>query len=146
MFLLAGDPNNPEHRAKYGGPLSASGWLACPDNITFDSKGRLWIASDQGEEQEKYGVGDGIWACDTEGVGRAIPRMFFRTPTGAEMCGPAFTPDDRTFFVAVQHPAADNKNSTYDMPSTRWPDFLETMPPRPSVVMITKTDGGVIGS
>jgi uncharacterized protein len=146
MFIMAGDPTVETHHALYGGPLSPSGWLACPDNITFDPQGRLWIASDQGEEQAKYGVGDGIWACDTVGPGRAITRMFYRTPQGAEMCGPAFTPDGRSLFVAVQHPAADDKGSTYKAPSTRWPDFSDTMPPRPSVVVITKNDGGPIGS
>jgi secreted PhoX family phosphatase len=145
MFLLAGNPNRPEDGAKYGGALSASGWLACPDNITFDAKGRLWIASDQGTDQHKFGIGDGVWACDTEGPGRAVTRMFYRTPQGAEMCGPAFTPDCKTFFVAVQHPASDDPGSTYDKPSTRWPDFKPDMPPRPSVVVITKNDGGVIG-
>ena len=68
--------------------------------------------------------------------GKADPkgRVFYRTPTGAEMCGPCFTPDNKTFFVAVQHPAADDDpTSTYDKPSTRWPDFVDGMPPRPAV-------------
>ena len=54
------------------------------------------------------------------------------------MCGPRFTPDDKTLFVAVQHPATDNTKDA-------WPDFKDDMPPRPSVVVITKEDGGVIG-
>ena len=146
MFLLAGNPAMPGHKAKYGDELSASGWLACPDNIAFDNLGRMWIATDQGEEQHKYAIGDGIWACDTSGPGRAVTRMFYRVPTGAEMCGPEFTPDNKTFFVAVQHPASDDEGSSFDAPSTRWPDFVDTMPPRPSVVVITKADGGLIGS
>ncbi len=146
MFLVAGNPSVPAHQAKYGGELTASGWLACPDNIAFDSKGRMWIASDQGKEQSKYGIGDGIWACDTQGPGRAVTRMFFRTPVGAEMCGPEFTPDNRTFFVAVQHPGADFDGSSYDNPVTRWPDFDAKMPPRPATVVITKKDGGLIGT
>lgn len=93
VFLMAGNPAEPAHKAKYGGELSASGWLACPDNVAFDKMGRMWIASDQGEAQQRFGIGDGIWACDTEGAGRAVTRMFYRTSTGAEICGPAFAPD-----------------------------------------------------
>lgn len=144
VLLLAGPP---ESGAKYGPGLSASGWFACPDNMTFDKKGRIWIASDQGTEQPKFGIGDGIWACDTTGPGRAVTKFFYRTPTGAEMCGPCFTPDNKTFFVAVQHPAADDSpDSTFDNPTTRWPDFKPALPPRPSIVAITKDDGGDIGS
>ena len=144
MFLMAGPTAD---GGMYGAGTTENGWLACPDNICFDNRGRMWIASDQGTEQPKFGIGDGIWAADTTGAGRAAPRFFYRTPTGAEMCGPEFTPDNRTLFVAVQHPAADDDpKSTFDNPSTRWPDFKPNMPPRPSVVAITKKGGGVIGS
>ncbi|AWV23472.1 dTDP-glucose 4,6-dehydratase [Roseomonas mucosa] len=146
MFIMAGNPEIEEHHASYGAGVSPSGWFACPDNIAFDGQGRLWIATDQGEQQSANGIGDGIWACDTTGRGRAVTRMFFRTPTGAEMCGPVFTPDSRGFFVAVQHPANDDPTTTYAAPTTRWPDFRDDMPPRPSVVSIVRKDGGVIGS
>ena len=142
VFLLAGPL---EKGGRYGAGTTSVGWTACPDGMAFDSKGRLWIASDQGRAQSKFGIGDGMWATDTTGPGRAVTRFFYRTPTGAEMAGPCFTPNDRTLFVAVQHPASDDPGSTFDRPSTRWPDFRADMPPRPSVVAITKIDGGEIG-
>lgn len=122
--------------------MSENGWLVCTDNICFDSQGRIWIATDQGRKQPDFGIGDGLYGSDVNGSGKALPRLFFRVPVGAETCGPCLTPDDRAFFVAVQHPG---EGSVYENPSTRWPDFDPSMPPRPSVVAITKDDGGLIG-
>ena len=143
ILLLAGNPRKPEDGAKYHDDVTEDGWLSCPDNCAVDSRGRLWIATDGAPSAA--GFADGIWGTDTVGNGRALTRHFLRTPRGAELCGPFFTPDDKTLFVAVQHPG-DEKGSTFEKPATRWPDFSPGMPPRPAVVAITKADGGVIGS
>ena len=140
MFLQAGDPKDAAQGAKSGGDVSDSGWFANPDNIAFDPKGRLWIATDGFPD---FGVHDGVWATDTEGAGRAVTKHFLGCPSGAELCGPVFTPDGQTLFVSVQHPGEDGN---FDAPSTRWPDFDDKMPPRPSVVAIVKKGGGEIGS
>ena len=143
FFLLAGDPGEARHSARYAGPVSRNGWLACPDNIAFDSKGRIWIATDGAPSNA--GVADGLYGADTMGFGRALTRCFYQAPTGAEVCGPILTPDDTTVFLAIQHPGED-AGSTFEKPSTRWPDFKDDMPPRPSVIAITKKGGGTIGS
>jgi len=36
--------------------------------------------------------------------------------------------------------------STFEDPATRWPDFEPNMPPRPSVLVIRRKDGGRIAS
>jgi len=148
ILLHAGDPAKPEHKAKYGAGTSKDGWFAAPDNCAFDPRGRLWISTDQGDAWKNTGIADGVWGCDLTGAGRLVTRRLFRTPMGAEMCGPEFTPDGRTLFVAVQHPAADGveDNQNFDNPAHRWPDFQPGTPPRPSVVVIVKEDGGEIGA
>ncbi|MBN8430467.1 PhoX family phosphatase [Microbulbifer salipaludis] len=147
-FLLGGNPNaeNPAERGAYGqsqrGTISPHGWFANPDNVAFDQRGNMWIATDG---CERFGFHDGLWAMATEGEQRAAPKHFFGCPEGGELCGPEFTPDGNTLFVSVQHPA-DADNSTFDSPLHRWPDNDPRLPPRPSVLAIRRTDGGTVGS
>ena len=143
FFILGGDPKNPEHGARYLGPVTGNGWIAAPDNVAFDPKGRIWIATDG--QDDWAGFADSLYAAETSGPERGVTRNFFSCPRGAEVTGPAFTPDGKTLFLSIQHPA-DEKGSTFDKPATRWPDFKPDMPPRPAVVAITKVDGGEIGS
>lgn len=147
---MGGDPSDRASQARYHPAMPVDQWLSCPDNVTFDSRGRMWFTTDQGENQKANGIADGLRACDTEGDGRALPKLFFTVPVGAELCGPCFTPDERTLFVAVQHPGEGDHHrkdgkSSFEDPSTRWPDFDATKPPRPAIVEITRDDGGVIG-
>ncbi|MBB1488161.1 PhoX family protein [Oceanospirillum sediminis] len=129
-------------------------WLIAPDNGAVDNQGRLWVTTDQGENWGQSGSADGIWAVETRGKHRGAARMFFRVPVGAEMASPTFTPDDKTMFISVQHPGSDGskqypdfaRESTFSDPLTRWPDFRSDTPPRPSLVVISKKDGGVVGS
>ena len=104
VLLKCGDPSVAEVGASFSTATTANGWFGMPDNCAVDSAGRLWVATD-GQGPKATGRTDGLWAVDTEGEARATSKLFFRVPVGAEMCGPLFTPDDETAFVAVQHPA-----------------------------------------
>lgn len=149
LVASGGDHSAAEARWDFflmGGPESTNRalWMACPDNVAFDRRGRIWIVSDMGREQERIRIPDALWAADTEGEGRGVLRALYTAPIGAEFTGPCFTPDGRTLFVAVQHPG-ESETAKYEAPLTRWPDFDPKLPPRPSVVAITREDGSEIG-
>ena len=102
FFILAGDPRRPELGASYKSEVSASGWITAPDNVAFDLQGRIWIATDQGTNWERLsGTTDGLYGCEVAGPDRGAPKLFYRVPVGAEMCGPCFTPDGETVFLAI---------------------------------------------
>lgn len=154
LLVTCGDPADPAVGAQWHGDTGADDWFTCPDNFTTDAKGRLWVATDQGSGwKNASGSADGLFALATTGEKRGLARRLFRAPVGAEVCGPCFTPDGKTLFVAVQHPGADGtkdyegfeRASTFDDPATRWPDFAPDMPPRPSVLVITAKNGGPVG-
>lgn len=151
ILLKCGDPSVADVGATFSTATTDDGWFGMPDNCAVDHAGRLWISTD-GNSPKGTGRTDGVWSLATDGESRGTSKLFFRCPAGAELCGPRFTADDSALFVAVQHPAEDGESwdafgraSTFADPMTRWPDFKEGMPPRPSVVVITRQGGGRIG-
>jgi len=142
FLVKCGDPDDPNFGAVWNPAIGENGWFTAPDNCAIDPSGRLWIATDG---NPKSGSADGLWALETDGARRGIGRAFFRAPIGAEVCGPRFTPDGKTVFLAVQHPG-DGREASFETPLTRWPDFDANVPPRPSIVAVYKSDGGVIGN
>ena len=137
MFMVCGDPKDP---ATYfaGFDKSQVSAISCPDNICFDRRGNLWIATDG--QEKALGRRDGFYAVPVAGPDRGRLVQFMESVEGSEVCGPEFTPDGKTAFLAVQHPG---EGSSFAKPSTRWPDGSGA--PRPSVIAIQSESGHTIG-
>jgi len=154
MLVKCGDPSIVEVGSEWNPETSEHGWVGSPDNCAIDAAGRLWISTDQGKGWAKTGKSDGLYSLETEGALRGHSKLFFRCPVGGELCGPYFSTDNETLFLAVQHPATDGvkdfagfeRDSTFEDPATRWPDFDDAIPPRPSLLVVTKQGGGPIAS
>jgi secreted PhoX family phosphatase len=115
--------------------------IACPDNIAFDSKGNLWIATDgQPSSINIGGPNDALHAVPTAGPDRGYLRQFLSSPKGSEVCGPEFSSDDRTLFVAIQHPG---ENGGVPNEISTWPDKRAYT--RPAVVTVQHADKRKIG-
>jgi hypothetical protein len=161
MFLLCGNPatqpvNSPAPtlgaEATYFGGFAHSqvSALSSPDNITFDRRGNLWIATDG--QPTTFGMNDGIFAVPVEGQERGFLRQLFSGVIGGEVASLHFGALDQSLFVSIQHPGEpgtgpNSANSSFETPTSVWPDG--NTPPRPSVVVVTKNKGTgspVIGS
>lgn len=147
-LLLAGDPAN--ERAEARGNIRGD-LFACPDGLTLDARGVLWIQTDMHASQmykgEMKGFGNNqMLACDPN-TGEV--RRFFTGPVNCEVTGVALTPDGRTMFINIQHPgetASDRSDPAAPAKYSNWPDYLPGGRPRSATVVIRKKDGGVIGS
>ena len=139
IFMRCGDPAKDEHNSYLTCDKSKVSALSCPDNIVFDRKGNLWIATDGQPNSLKKN--DGIYAVPVRGPDRGYVRQFLSACAGAELTSLAMTPDDRSLFAAIQHPGEGSKNLEPANIISRWPDGDF---PRPSVVAVTKAD--IIGS
>jgi uncharacterized protein len=141
IFMLCGDPSNPSHHTFFAGfdPGQVSP-IANPDNLIFDEGGNLWIATDGQIKAEDFGWNDGVFAVPTESPDRGFLRQFLSAVPGAEVCGPEFSGDNRSFFCNIQHPGEEgglpNKTSS-------WPDGKD--PPRPGLIAVRHTLGRKIG-
>ncbi|MCO7505303.1 MULTISPECIES: PhoX family phosphatase [unclassified Pseudomonas] len=128
--------------------------FASPDGMSFDSRGILWFQTDNGESTLTDYTNDQMLAVIptdlVDASGKQVPinaqnqvdlRRFFVGPNGCEVTGIAFTPDNKSIFVNIQHP--ENWPST-DVATTVTPAGT-TVRPRASTVVIQRNDGGEIG-
>jgi len=138
IFLLAGERPGALDADGQPVPPNLTGTLngdifSSPDGLAFDGAGRLWIETDYGDDEPA------MQAMGTNQLLCADPRTrevrrFLVGPRGCEITGITWSPDYRAMWINIQHPelsfpASDGK--------TR---------PRASTVLITKNDGGVIGT
>lgn len=139
IFMLCGDPAD-ESTFFAGYDKSLVSKIANPDNFTFDNVGNLWVATDG--QPSTLDQNDGLYAVPVQGSERGYIRQFFSSVASSEVCGPEFTPDNTSLFVAIQHPG-ETFSGRYEDATSRWPD--SQLPPRPSVVVIQANDGSVVG-
>ena len=122
--------------------------MARPDGLWFDRYGRLWIQTDQaGDGRGDWdNIGGNVMMCADPNTGAT--RRFLTSPTDCEVTGITITPDQRTMFVSIQHPG-DRATPANPTATSNWPHSQGYGPsgrPRSATVVITKDDGGVIGT
>ena len=145
--------------------LTAVNDFASPDGLYFDPRGMLWIQTDDGAYTDVTNcmmlaavpgkVGDGGSATAAGGTttikgANATPetvRRFLVGPKDCEITGIAVTPDGKTMFFNVQHPG---ENGSIAKPTSAWPDTQTSATsikrPRSATVVVTRKDGGNLGS
>ncbi|PWS35845.1 Tat pathway signal protein [Falsiroseomonas bella] len=146
LFLIAGPEGN--SRIAGNAPVNADNMLACPDGLWFDADGRMWIQTDIGESEQLRGAlapfGNNAMLCANPVTGET--RRFLTGPNGQEVTGVITTPDRRTMFVNLQHPGATTSAADWaaGRPNSRFPNGEGA--PLSATLVITKNDGGIIGT
>jgi uncharacterized protein len=125
--------------------------FGCPDCVWIDPNGVLWIGTDASTRQmltpEWKGIGNNQMLACNPATGQV--KRFLVGPTNCEITGAIMTPDCKNFFVGIQHPGetpGERSNPKEVRRFSNWPDFNPNGKPRSAVVVITKDDGGVIGT
>jgi secreted PhoX family phosphatase len=135
-----GDPEATEFTYEVfaaGGPQTG---FASPDNLLFDANNNLWVVTDMSSSKLNSGIyttfkNNGAFVVPSGLDGGASGEdvvQFASAPVEAELTGPAFTPDGRTLFLAIQHPGEETEER--GKPTSTWPGGGE---PKSSVVAIT---------
>ncbi|MEZ4741528.1 MAG: DUF839 domain-containing protein [Bdellovibrionota bacterium] len=116
-----------------------NGVLACPDNLAFDPKGNLWIATDIsgssiGKGNYSSFGNNSLFYIPLSGKNAGKPIRVASAPNEAEFTGPTFTPDGKTLFISVQHPGERTKS--LENPTSKWAVKGDGIP-RPTVIAIS---------
>jgi secreted PhoX family phosphatase len=155
VFVMAGDPESTveTNQGAIKGDLFSS-----PDGLAFDSRGVLWVETDISsgkmnhpaftpDRVEFAAFGNNQMLAVDPATG--IVRRFLTGPIGCEITGFTMTPDARTLFINIQHPGEPLDDLIFASEASQ-PTRFSTWPyggrPRSATVVITKNDGGVIGT
>ncbi|MDP1818333.1 MAG: PhoX family phosphatase [Acidimicrobiales bacterium] len=133
LFVLAGPGAGVD-----GSSVDAEDAFGSPDGLWADPDGRVWIQTDG---RQPSGANNQMLAADPgsrHAAGRPELRRFLTGVIGSECTGVVTTPDQRTMFTNIQHPG-ENGGST-------WPPQDGLTTPRSATVIVTKDDGGAVGS
>ncbi len=144
LFVMAGNPSVYPDRSnlKSGSSnVTADNSFNSPDGLGFDGAGRMWIQTDgkYSNTGDFANQGNNQMLCADPSTKEI--RRFLVGPKECEITGMAFTPDYKTMFINVQHPGEEGFTTL----SSHWPAGGSTLP-RSATVIITKNDGGVIGT
>jgi secreted PhoX family phosphatase len=118
---------------------------AIPGHVGDGSKKTLTYKRSDGSDKA---VDTYIGKAPTE----ATFKRFLVGPKGAEITGWCETPDGKAMFVNIQHPGENTKMADVNNPAkfeSQWPTnagYGAGKRPRSATIVITKLDGGQIGS
>jgi len=148
IFAKCGDPSlgDPNKAGDLKGDK-----LGSPDGAWFDQRGVLWVQTDISTSTLNKGdyqnIGNNqMHAFDPKS---GIGKRFLVGPKNCEVTGVVVTPDHRTMFVNLQHPgetSSERSDPANPKAISSWPDGVGGTRPRSGTVVITKNDGGVIGT
>ena len=137
IFALAGNPAL--HKDAYAGSanITPENMFNSPDGLAFDRDGRLWIQTDGDYSNAKdfAGMGNNQMLCANPVTGEI--KRFLVGPVACEITGVAFTPDQKTMFVGIQHPGEK-------LAPSHFPQGGDAVP-RSSIIAISRRDGRVVG-
>ena len=149
-----------------GTPWQGGDGFSNPDNLAIDRRGNVWLVTDRPTSDSGLDVfgNNACWVLPAAGpeAGRAL--LFATGPMECELCGPCFDAEERTLFLAVQHPGEDHGphrsgqeeiqahtlRDRNNLPleqlrrvplGSNWPSGEVGRSPRPSVVTIRRGDG-----
>ncbi len=118
----------------------------------MDPSGLVWIQTDVSTSTINAGayVGFGNNQMLAAHPETRETRRFLVGPSQCEITGVFMTPDRRTMFVGIQHPGERPDDLPGDPLNPKqfsaWPDGPNGGRPRSATIVITKDDGGRIGT
>lgn len=137
-------------------------WIQTDDGAFTDVSNCMMLAAlpgsvgDGGKKTLSYTRADGSKLDVATQVGKAATpdtlKRFLVGPKGCEITGLAETPDGKAIFVNIQHPGESTKMADIADPAryqSQWPanaGYGAGKRPRSATIVITKNDGGRIGS